>query len=90
MVYNDIFKKLSRLNENTPRYDLIISLPPLIKAVDDGVRCETHLNETWRADNDTRLNFIFQVLFKPKRFIIIDKLDINYRINLVINAIKSL
>lgn len=88
MVYNDIFKKLSKLNENKPRYDLIFRLTPVVKPVDDGIRAPKHLDDAWRAENDIKLNFIFETLFRPNEMFTLDKSDMQYRTNAVIHYIK--
>lgn len=89
MVYNDIFKKLSKLNEVTPRYDLIVHLTPRVKPVDDGVRAAEHLNDEWRVENDSKLRFIFGTLFRPASLSVLDEEDMEYRTNFVIDKIKQ-
>jgi nicotinamide riboside kinase len=90
MVYNDIFKKLSKLNEGKPRYDVIFHLPPKIMAVDDGVRAPEHLKQERREATDAQLKFIFNLLFKPARFITIEPTDLGERADIVIETLKSL
>ena len=90
MVYNDIFKKLSKLNENQPRYDAIFHLTPIIKPIKDGVRPKEHFDDKWRIKNDNNLKVIFSTLFKPKKLYTIDNADMEYRTNYVISAIKNI
>lgn len=90
MVYNDIFKKLSKLNESGPRYDVIFHLPPKVVAVDDGVRAPEHLDQSWREATDMQLLFIFKTLFRPARLITIEPTDLEERAQMIIKTLKSL
>lgn len=90
MVYNDIFKKLSKLNEGAPRYDIIFHLPPVLQPVDDGVRAPIHFDAEWRNQADIKLKFIFEMIFKPAYMkTILDK-DMDLRTRAVINTLKAL
>lgn len=88
MLYNDIFKAMSKLNENFPRYDLIFHLPPVIKPIDDGVRDSTYFDDEWRKKSDVKIQFLFEI-FKPKSFIIIEENDIEDRRNKCIEYIMK-
>lgn len=89
MVYNDIFKKLSKLNENKPRYDLIIHLPPDIKPIDDGVRPELHFNDEWRYQSDIKIKFLFETVFRPKMLFSIQETDMKIRTQKAIKYINK-
>lgn len=90
MVYNDIFKKLSKLNEGKPRYNIIFHLPPTVKPVDDGVRAPEHLDDKWREEHDIKLKFIFDTLFKPTQMVTVHPVAMDFRTNFVINSLKLL
>lgn len=91
MVYNDIFKKLSKLNEGKPRYDIIFHLPPDIQFVQsDGIRKSEYLDEQWRIENDISIKFIFGSMFRPGKFLSINNTDIEYRTNYVLRAIEDI
>ncbi len=89
MVYNDIFKKLSKLSEHRPRYNIIFHLTPVLNPIDDGVRAKEHLDPLWRADADRHIKFIFELLFKPKHIYVIDNVNMEYRINFIIETLKD-
>lgn len=84
MVYNDVFKKLTKL---TPRYDLVIHLDPILKPVEDGVRPNLHFNEDWRNRSNNLIKEIFKI-FKHK-FIIIKSINLNDRVDESIKLIKE-
>jgi len=90
MVYNDIFKKMSKLNEGKPRYDIIFHLPPTIKPVDDGIRSPEQLDDNWRKENNTKLCFIFDTIFKPASLLTIESADMNNRVSVVIEHLNKL
>lgn len=90
MVYNDIFKKLTKLNEGEPRYDIIFHLPPVVEPVDDGVRKLEHLDQHWRAENDVKLKFIFETIFKPRILMTINEKDIDERAKVILEELKRL
>jgi len=79
MVFNDIFKILSKLSKPNPRYDFIFHLPPVISPIKDNVREEKQLNEMWREESDSLIRSIFKI-FPQKRFKVIQSLDINDRV----------
>ena len=88
MVYNDIFKKLTKLNETQPRYDVIFRLPPIIEPVEDGVRSSLHFNKAWREESDQQLRFIFQMMFKPAAMFTIQSADMEERTKFIIDRLK--
>jgi len=65
MFFNDIFKKMVKLNFPESRYDIIFHLPPILKPVEDGVRAEEHFQDDWREKSDSMIVSIFQI-FKPR------------------------
>jgi len=69
MFFNDIFKKMVKLNFPEPRYDIIFHLPPFFKPVEDGVRAEEHFQDSWREKSDSMIISIFQI-FKPRIFVV--------------------
>jgi len=88
MYYNDIFKRMNKIN-CPQRYDIIFHLPPVLKPVKDGIRAEIQFDDTWRKESDMKLQFIFK-LFPPKNFITINAVDINERITTCMNNIISI
>ena len=87
MVFNDIFKEMTKISMPIPRYDIIFHLPPKLKPVEDGVRIEKHFDETWRQESNNIIKSIFKI-FPPKKFIEIQSTDINERIEECIKYIK--
>jgi len=79
MVYNDIFKLMTRLNHPTPRYDLILHLPPSMTPVDDGIRAAHHLDQAWRTDANQSILETMKI-FKPKNIVSIAATNIDDRV----------
>jgi nicotinamide riboside kinase len=85
MVYNDLFKKLSKLGN---RYDLIVHLAPVIQPIEDGVRPALHFDKTWRDKSDSSLLTIYR-MFGQKNVIEITSMDIKERVDLVLESIRT-
>ncbi len=66
VYFNDIFKTMNKIN-CPRRYDIIFHLPPVWEPSRDGVRPDLHFDPNWRAESDSRIQFIFK-LFPPKNF----------------------
>jgi nicotinamide riboside kinase len=64
MFFNDIFKKMVKLNYPISRYDIIFHLEPTIKPVDDGIRSSLQFNEKWREKANLMIKATFNI-FKP-------------------------
>ena len=88
MIFNDIFKKLSKITLPEPRYDIIFYLPPVVKPVDDGIRLEKHLDSSWRKESDSLIKSIFKI-FPPKKYIEVESTDINDRVKECTQHIKN-
>ena len=86
MYVNDLFNKLSTLNINN-RYDVVFFLPPILAPIRDGVRPELHFNSEWRENTSNKIKFIFE-LFPPKKFVILDKVELLDRVKESLEHIK--
>lgn len=88
MFFNDIFKKMVKLNYPVARYDIVFHLGPTVKPVDDGVRPEQHFDETWRANADIMIRSIMNI-FKPVEFYVLEHTELEDRIGFCLNKIKD-
>lgn len=88
MFFNDIFKKMVRINYPEPRYDLIFHLSPSLKPVDDGIRVKEHFNDLWRERADLMIKMTMNI-FKPAELHIIDALDLDKRVSFCLDTIKQ-
>jgi nicotinamide riboside kinase len=85
--FNDVFKKMVKLNYPTPRYDIIFHLNPVLKPVRDGVRAELHFNEQWRDKADSMIKATMNI-FKPVQFFVLGQKGLTPRVNFCIDKIK--
>jgi len=88
MFFNDVFKKMVKLNFPDARYDIIFNLNPTMKPVDDGVRKAEHMDDAWRE----RSNMLIKanmVIFKPKEFFEVTVPDLDERVSFCIETITS-
>jgi hypothetical protein len=60
MLINDLFKILNKNNCPT-RYDIIFHFPPILKAVDDGIRPKSNFDDKWRDEINDRLINCFKI-----------------------------
>lgn len=88
MVYNDIFKLLTRLNFPEPRYDIIFHLPPKLNPVDDGVRAAHHLEPKWRKEMDEMILASLKI-FPPKVLIELGSLTLEERLDECTGILKE-
>jgi nicotinamide riboside kinase len=88
MFFNDIFKKMIKMNYPKPRYDIIFHLDPALKPVDDGVRAKEHFEDAWRAKADTMIRATMEI-FKPRKFHIIESVSLESRVRSCLNMIKK-
>ncbi len=70
MLMNDLFKILNKHN-CPPRYDIIFHFPPILKAVEDGVRPKSNFDEKWRTETNDKLINCFKI-FPPKVFRVVN------------------
>jgi len=87
MVYNDVFKLMTRLNYPVPRYDLIFHLPPSITPVDDGIRAIHQLDQEWRISANQSILETMKI-FKPKNIVSIAATNIDNRVIECINLLE--
>lgn len=87
MYFNDIFKKMSKLNYPFRRYDIIFHLGTALKPVDDGVRTPEQLDPNWREVNNATIKTIFNI-FKPKQFMELPQTKLEDRVSACINYLK--
>lgn len=85
--FNDVFKKMVKLNYPDPRYDIIFHLCPTHKPVNDGVRSAVQFNDLWREKTDLMIRATMSI-FKPKQFIIVEPTDMDKRLEFCINCIE--
>lgn len=88
MFFNDIFKKMSKINYPMPRYDIIFHLAPTLKPVDDGIRLPEHFSDKWRKNADSMIRAIHQI-FKPAHLSEIEITSQTARVKHCINFIKN-
>jgi nicotinamide riboside kinase len=88
LFFNDIFKKMVKLNYPTARYNLIFHLCPSIKPVDDGIRPKQQFDEAWRANADTMIRSIMNI-FKPVEFYVLEQTGLEDRIEFCLEKIKK-
>jgi len=89
MFFNDIFKKMVKLNYPKSRYDIIFHLCPDIQPVDDGIRPDQHFNAEWRYKSDLMIKATMNI-FKPKQFHIVEPVKLECRTEFCINKIKEI
>lgn len=89
MFFNDIFKKMVKLNYPTPRYDAIFHLCPTVKPIDDGIRPEQHFDEEWRKKADMMIRATMEI-FKPKTFFVMEQETLEQRTEFCIGMIKKI
>jgi nicotinamide riboside kinase len=88
MFFNDIFKKMVKLNYPRARYDIIFHLEPLLKPVDDGIRAKEHFNDEWRMHANSMIKMTMSI-FKPVKFFSIGSLDLNEKIDFCLKEINE-
>jgi len=88
MFFNDIFKKMVKLNFPKPRYDIIFHLSPTLKPVYDGVRPDQHFDEGWRKEADLMIRATMNI-FKPAHFYIMEHKDSDQRTAFCLDKIKQ-
>lgn len=88
MFFNDIFKKMVKLNNPEPRYDIIFHLNPTLKPVNDGVRPDEHFNEDWRQKANLMILATMEI-FKPKFLKIIDCPNLEDRTEICLKTIND-
>lgn len=88
MLFNDIFKLLTKKNFPTHRYDMIFHLPPLLEPVDDGVRARDHLNSEWRVSAD-RMIVSTMNIFPPKNYLEITETSLEARVKACTDVLTS-
>lgn len=89
MFFNDIFKKMVKLNYPTPRYNVIFHLCPTLKPINDGVRPEEHFDETWRQKADLMIRSTMEI-FKPTKFLVIETGSLEERVAYCISQLKKM
>lgn len=89
MFFNDIFKKMVKLNNPIPRYDAIFHLGPILKPVNDGVRPEQHFDESWRQKADMMIRSTMEI-FKPANFFLINGENLESRVSICIHSLEKL
>ena len=87
MFFNDIFKKMVKLNYPVARYDIVFHLCPTVKPVDDGVRPEQHFDDEWRSKADIMIRSIMNI-FKPIEFYVMEQPELEDRITFCLDKIK--
>jgi hypothetical protein len=88
MFFNDIFKKMVKLNYPTPRYDIIFHLDTSLKPVDDGVREKKQFEDVWREKADTMIRAMMEI-FKPKQFIPVGTTSMDKRTEFCLKQIRN-
>ena len=88
LFFNDIFKKMVKLNYPKARYDLVFHLCPSVKPIDDGIRPEQQFDEAWRTNADIMIRSIMNI-FKPVEFYVLEKTRLEDRIKFCLEKIKK-
>jgi nicotinamide riboside kinase len=88
MFFNDIFKKMVKLNYPKPRYDIIFHLSPDLIPVEDGIRSKLHFDKNWRKEADIMIKATM-IIFKPVHFYILEQKDFDKRVNICLEIIKK-
>jgi nicotinamide riboside kinase len=88
MFFNDIFKKMVKINYPESRYDIIFHLSPILKPTEDGIRPEQHFDESWRKSADRMIMSTMEI-FKPKSFYVIDDVLLEDRIKFCLEKISE-
>jgi len=88
MFFNDIFKKMVKMNYPTPRYDIIFHLGTSLKPIDDGVRAKEQFEDAWRAKADTMIRAVMEI-FKPKQFIPVSMTSLDKRTEFCLKQIRN-
>lgn len=86
--FNDVFKKMVKLNNPVPRYDIIFHLGPQLKPVDDGVRAKDHFKDEWREKADLMIKSTM-IIFKPKKFFSLEQTVLEDRADFCIKEILN-
>jgi deoxyadenosine/deoxycytidine kinase len=89
MAITDLFKAMIKLNNPSPRYDLIFHLPPKKDIVEDGIRPKFNIDENWKEEMDTSIKATM-FMFKPCHMYIVKATDTSARIEDCISVIQSL
>ena len=89
MFFNDIFKRMVKMNYPTPRYDIIFHLNTALEPIDDGVRAKEQFEEAWRSVADTMIKATMEI-FKPKLFVPVSTTSLNKRTESCLKQIKGL
>ncbi|MDD5649372.1 MAG: AAA family ATPase [Candidatus Nanoarchaeia archaeon] len=85
IAYNRLFEKLIKLNN---RYDLIFHLESVISLVNDGVRCDQHLNDKWRTESSFILMSLFKI-FNQKNIIVLKSDNLEERTRFCLEFMKD-
>ena len=88
MVFNDIFKMLTKLNFPKPRYDIIFHLPPTIEPVDDGIRSKIQFQKEWRENSEQQIKSILNI-FQPGIMITLHENNLNDRVDKCIEILNN-
>jgi nicotinamide riboside kinase len=88
MFFNDIFKKMVKLNYPKPRYNIIFHLNPDLKPVNDGIRLKQHFNKEWREEADIMIKATMMI-FKPSHFYVLEQKDFDKRVSTCLEIIKK-
>jgi nicotinamide riboside kinase len=88
MFFNDIFKKMVKLNYPVARYDIVFHLCPVLKPVDDGVRSEQQFDDSWRTRADLMIRSIMNI-FKPVEFYTLEQTDLEARVEFCLDKIRN-
>jgi nicotinamide riboside kinase len=88
LFFNDIFKKMTKLNYPVPRYDIIFHLTPELKPSEDGVRPSLHFDDKWREKADILVRSVSEI-FRPGHFYLVEQTDLDKRADFCIDTIRS-
>lgn len=88
MVYNDVFKLLTKLNFPESRYDMIFHLPPVVEPVDDGVRVPQHLDPKWREAANGMIVTTMNI-FPPKNYLELQSTSLEERVDECIDILTA-
>ena len=89
MFFNDVFKKMVKINCPKPRYDIVLHLgPDGHRPVDDGIRIADHLDDKWRSKADTMIRATMEI-FKPQKLIEVPHRDLEDMVGWCIDEIRK-
>lgn len=88
MLFNDIFKMMTKLNFPYPRYTNIFHLSPTGLPVDDGIRASHQFDPKWRAEADAQILTLFKI-FNPDQFIVLNEQTLEERVKRCINQLEG-